>query len=167
MRSGAPQIVPYFEEDTGITLYSVSWILCSNRLVAAGANTFNKGIIQVYSLTKELKKELVWERENGIKAVTFKGSSLQDRFLAVGDLGGRIESLDIEAKKEVWGLRGHEVVNCIDGAGGKGSGAYEILSGGREGCVKVWDTRIPNKPVVRDTWILQDIQIEECKNESA
>ena len=98
----------------------------------------------------------------------FSSFRFQDRFLAVGDLGGRIESLDIEVKKEVWGLRGHEVrqegrgernyelklnffnvfpsiyifffifqvVNCIDGAGGKGSGAYEILSGGA--CIKFY-----------------------------
>ena len=103
-------------------------------------------------------------RDSKHKNSDFSSFRFQDRFLAVGDLGGRIESLDIEVKKEVWGLRGHEVkkrgegimdikfeslnfnfyiffiififkvVNCIDGAGGKGSGAYEILSGGV--CIK-------------------------------
>ena len=47
-----------------------------------------------------------------------------------------------------WGLRGHEVVNCIDGAGGRGSGAAEIVTGGREGSVKVWDVRVSNRETV-------------------
>ena len=48
-------------------------------------------------------------RDSKHKNSDFSSFRFQDRFLAVGDLGGRIESLDIEVKKEVWGLRGHEV----------------------------------------------------------
>ena len=36
-------------------------------------------------------------------------SFFQDRYLAVGDLGGNVETLDIETKQKSWGLRGHEV----------------------------------------------------------
>ena len=33
----------------------------------------------------------------------------------------------------MWGLRGHDVVNCIDGAGGRGSRAAEMVRGGQGG----------------------------------
>ncbi len=33
--------------ETGMTVHSVSWIPCSNRLVAAGSNLKNQGTIQV------------------------------------------------------------------------------------------------------------------------
>ena len=40
------------------------------------------------------------------------------------------------------------MVNCIDGAGGRGSGAAEMVTGGREGSVKVWDVRVSNRETV-------------------
>ena len=57
-------------------------------------------------------------------------------------------SYDFEERREVWGLRGHKVVNCINGAGGRGSGAAEMVTGGREGSVKVWDVRVSNRETV-------------------
>lgn len=143
-----PQIIAHHEVDCGITIHNVCWVPSSPRLLAVGTTLQNKGVIQVYSLGRELEKVQEINREFGLNAVTFRGSSLQDRRLAVGDFGGRVYSYDFEENKEVWGLRGHEVVNCIDGAGGRGMGPAEIISGGREGNVKVWDTRVANKPVV-------------------
>ena len=43
---------------------------------------------------------------------------------------------------------GHEVVNCIDGARGRGSRAAEIVTGGKEGSIKVWDVRVANRETV-------------------
>ena len=55
------------------------------------------------------------------------------------------------------------IINAIDGCGGlKGAGAPEIATGGRDGCVHVWDPRQKDRPVasmepeegapVRDCW---------------
>jgi WD40 repeat protein len=55
------------------------------------------------------------------------------------------------------------IINCIDGCGGlRGAGAPEIVTGGRDGCVHVWDPRQKDRPVasmepeegavVRDCW---------------
>ena len=86
--------------------------------------------------------------EFGLNCVTFKGSSLTDRRLAVGDFGGRVYSFDFEENKEVWGLRGHEVVNCIDGAGGNGVGPAEIVTGKIFLCIRrvgQWNSRSLSK----------------------
>ena len=135
---------------TGVdyTLFHGSWVPSSPRLVAAGTTLQNRGVIHIYSLGRELVKKQEVNMEFGLNAVTFRGSSLTDRRLAAGDFGGRVYSYDFEAGKEVWGLRGHEVVNCIDGGGGGGLGALELVTGGREGSVKVWDIREAKRPVV-------------------
>lgn len=41
------------------------------------------------------------------------------------------------------------MLNCIDGCGGLGigGGAPELVTGGHDGCVRVWDPRVPD-PVV-------------------
>ena len=143
-----PQIITYQEADLEATISSVAWVPSSPRLVAAGTTLQNTGFVKIFRLGKELAKVQTIQREFGVVALTFRGSSLQDRRLGVGDSGGRVYCLDLEENKEVWGLRGHELVNCIDGAGGRGVGPAELVSGGREGNVKVWDTRVASKPVV-------------------
>jgi WD40 repeat protein len=65
----------------------------------------------------------------------------------------------------LYSVKGHSsVINAIDGCGGLGigGGAPEIVTGGRDGAVKVWDLRQPGGPVadmspgddsdVRDCW---------------
>ena len=41
------------------------------------------------------------------------------------------------------------IINAIDGVGGLnlGHGAQELVTGGRDGCVRVWDPRVP-EPVL-------------------
>ena len=64
-----------------------------------------------------------------------------------------------------------QVVNCIDGAGGRGVGPAELVTGGREGSVKVWDVRVASRPVVnmepetrkRECWA---VSFGNCYNES-
>ena len=42
------------------------------------------------------------------------------------------------------------IINAIDGCGGLdiGNGAPELVTGGRDGCVRLWDTRV-REPVSR------------------
>ena len=47
-------------------------------------------------------------------------------------------------------LKAHEqIINAIDGVGGLGigQGAPEIVTGSRDGHVKVWDIRLKDRPV--------------------
>ena len=51
----------------------------------------------------------------------------------------------------IYSVQAHDqLVNCIDGAGGIGStfGGPEIATASRDGVVKVWDTRLQDKPVI-------------------
>lgn len=72
--------------------------------------------------------------------------------MASGDFGGSVYLWDIEAlSKPLWSVSGgHEgIVHSVDGAGGLGSahGAPEIVTGGQDGAVHVWDPRQAGKPV--------------------
>lgn len=51
---------------------------------------------------------------------------------------------DIEYGKAKYDVQAHSnMANSIDGVGGKGAefGAPELVTGGSDGCVRVWDPR--------------------------
>ena len=50
----------------------------------------------------------------------------------------------METQKITYSVQAHKgIINAIDGIGGGGFGygAPEILTGGRDGCVRLWDIR--------------------------
>ena len=71
------------------------------RLLAVGTTLKNTGVIQVYTMGRELSRAAEINMDFGLNCVTFRGSSLVDRRLAVGDFGGRVYSYDVEEGKEV------------------------------------------------------------------
>ena len=117
----------------------------SARFVLMGSSARAKGIFQIHQLNKGKLELLVdWEKEQGIKACTFKASPISVRDCACVDMKGRLTIYDIEKGKAKFDVQAHEsLANCIDGIGGKGPeyGAPELVTGGRDGCVRVWDPR--------------------------
>jgi WD40 repeat protein len=104
-------------------------------------------------------------KPDGIKCGTFRASAFEQRQLATGDHKGRLRIWDVaRADKALFDVAAHtSMVNCIDGCGGLnvGGGAPEIVTGGRDGCVRVWDPRVPeavtalepaNPKSSRDCW---------------
>ncbi len=85
-----------------------------------------------------------WEKTDGIKSATFKASPVSIRDCATVDQKGMLIIYDIEHGKPKFSVKAHAAMaNVIDGIGGKSAdyGAPELVTGGSDGCVRVWDPR--------------------------
>ena len=146
-----PQLVEHVHKSLQLTVYETKWVPCSARFCVLGSPARQTGMIQLYNLVRgdvELIAEL--ERPKSFKCGTFGHSALADRHFATGDFAGEMAIWDLERlKTPTFQVQAHEtIINCIDGCGGlKGAGAPEIVTGGRDGCVHVWDPRQPDGPV--------------------
>lgn len=147
-----PQILELTSQQVGHTIYGVRWVPASPKFVAFGAKPKLTGSLRVSELDgreAELKGEA--EKERAIRCGTFGASSLAERHFATGDFGGYLQMWDLEALRQppAWEVKAHEsIVNCVDGCGDTSTGgAPELATGGRDGCVRVWDVRQKDAPV--------------------
>lgn len=148
----APQIIEHIHKQIDYTPYDNKWIPFSKRFVAMGIHPNAKGALQVYELNKGALDLVVDSKKpNGIKCGTFGASGIEDRHLATGDHVGKLAIYDLERiDTPVYSQQAHSsIINAIDGCGGMdiGYGAPEIVTGGRDGCVRLWDPRV-NEPVL-------------------
>lgn len=163
----APQIIELGSRSVNYTLFDAVWVPSSARFVALGNHARGTGAIEICGLDGgKIVKKAEYEKPAALKCGTFGGSALEERHLATGDFKGYMMTWDLERMSQpVYSAQAHEsIINCIDGCGGQGigGGAPEIVTGGRDGCVKVWDVRQKNDPVadispvpgseVRDCW---------------
>ncbi|GMI21142.1 hypothetical protein TeGR_g10611, partial [Tetraparma gracilis] len=130
------------------TPYASSFVPSSARLVCAGISPKAKGILSVHELSSGSLTSLgEFVLPHGIKCTTFGASSIEDRHVAFADYGGQLSVSSLERPEDpLYNVQAHaSIVNCIDGVGGQnvGYGAPEIATGGRDGCVRVWDPRTP------------------------
>eukprot|EP00730_Choanoeca_flexa_P001497 TRINITY_DN10662_c0_g1_i1.p1 TRINITY_DN10662_c0_g1~~TRINITY_DN10662_c0_g1_i1.p1 ORF type:complete len:353 (+),score=70.77 TRINITY_DN10662_c0_g1_i1:884-1942(+) len=146
-----PQIIEHIHHSVNYTLFGGSWVPASARCVLYGQHAKGTGALQILSMEKgklNLQKEV--SKQNGFKCGTFNFSSFEERHLALGDFDGELTTWDLERLEQpIYKAKRHAgIINCIDGAGGLNQeGAPEIVTGGRDGCVKIWDTRQANDPV--------------------
>ncbi|KAL7877351.1 hypothetical protein SRHO_G00039940 [Serrasalmus rhombeus] len=147
-----PQIIAHVQKSLNYTVFDCRWIPCSAKFVCLGNFARGTGVLQIYEIQHgdaQLVKEI--EKPKPIKCGTFGATSLQQRHLATGDFGGNLHVWNLEAPEvPVYSVKAHkEIVNCIDGVGGLGigGGAPEIVTGSRDGTVKVWDPRQKDTPV--------------------
>ena len=142
----APQIIEHISHSLNYTPYETRWVPSSSRVVVTGVHPKGTGALQIYALQAG---KCVLQSEasppSGVKCATFGASSLEQRSIATGDFTGRVSVHDLERlASPVWKVDGHAtLVNCIDGCGGLGlgHGAPELVTGSRDGCVRVWDPR--------------------------
>ncbi|XP_074657007.1 dynein axonemal assembly factor 10-like [Tubulanus polymorphus] len=147
-----PQILIHIEKSMNYTLFDAKWIPCSAKFVVLGNYARGTGALQVYQVAHggiELVHEC--EKGKGFKCATFGASSLQQRYVATGDLQGKLQIWNLDSTElPIYSVQAHEkIINSIDGVGGLGigEGAPELVTAGRDGCVKVWDPRQKDKPV--------------------
>ncbi|KAJ3112854.1 WD repeat-containing protein 92 [Phlyctochytrium bullatum] len=162
-----PNILVLVQKSLNYTPYDIKWIPLSARFVVIGQYARGTGSIEIYELNEgkaELTKEA--EKAHAFKCGTFGASSVRSRNLAVGDFSGLLSVFDLERLEvPVFEVQAHDtIINCIDGAGGMtpNTGPPEIVTGGRDGFVKVWDVRQKERPVasigpeesqpIHDTW---------------
>ena len=147
-----PQITQLHSKGVNYTLFDCRWIPCSAKFVVLGSHARGTGALQVYEFGKS-DVNLVKDTEKPVsfKCGTFGASALEERFLATGDFEGKMQIWNLECTETpVYKVKGHkEIINCIDGVGGLGigAGAAEIVTGSRDGSVKVWDPRQKDDPV--------------------
>jgi len=149
----APQIIEHLSLSVNFTPYDTKWIPCSAKFVAMGINSRGKGVLNTYEIDRtELKVVNEAEIESGVKCGTFGASLFEQRQLATGNYNGQLQIWDLNRlDTPVYEVKAHEsMINCIDGVGGLniGEGAPEIVTGGHDGKVRIWDPR-QSEQVVR------------------
>lgn len=151
MTDDNPRILEHIHHSLTYTVYDTKWIPKSARFVSLGSYPRQSGVIDVYCLKEGNKVEKIveMEKKHAIKCGTFDSSALEERYLAYGDFVGNVALVDLEKKaKEVWSApQAHEgIINAIDGCGTQ-LGCPEVATAGRDGCVRIWDTRQKYKEV--------------------
>jgi WD40 repeat protein len=152
--SSNPQIIEHISHSVSYTPFQSVWIPCSAKILTLGCYARGSGALQILELDgNKLKVISEAEKKDGLKCCTFGASSYESRHIATGSYGGQLAMWDIErlSAEPVYSVpKAHSsLINSIDGCGGLniGSGAPEIVTGGRDGCVKVWDIRQAELPV--------------------
>jgi len=120
-------------------------------MAVCGSTTSGTGILALYTLATDGIKEISrTTRKKALRCGTFRSSSKQERQLSTGDFVGGLDIWDLEVMSEpISSVNAHtDIINAVDGGGGEGPGAPELVTGSRDGLVKVWDRRQIEKPVV-------------------
>ncbi|GAB0093915.1 WD repeat-containing protein 92 [Sergentomyia squamirostris] len=147
-----PQIVEFLTQSVNYSVFDVKWIPRTAKFIVVGSRPQGTGVLQVYELeenTLQVRGEI--DREKSLKCASFGASSIRDYHVALGDFNGNLTVLDVERPESpIYTVRAHtSIINSLDAIGGAliNCGAPEIVTGSRDGTVKVWDTRQADCPV--------------------
>lgn len=192
-RFSRQQIFQHVKKSLLYTAFDVKWIPQSASFVVVGQYPNNNGALSIYQLYhSELQTTAELRLPHPLKCCTFgqnavfgsgdsSSTSAGASQVATGDFAGslrvfdvtRLAAVDTSAKHALSDVEdssvfhvphAHEsIINAIDGA--HYAGPPELVTGSRDGAVRVWDTRQSSKPVVslnpadparaRDCWTVR------------
>jgi len=158
----APQMIEHINSSLDFTPHDTKWVPASARFICCGVSTSGTGVLNVYELSRgklTTPQKIFDIGPIGLRCATFGASNAQMRHVAVGDFGGSLSIVDMEraaavdsaSDSRIFSVKAsNAIVNAIDGISGstgKSHGAPELVTGGQDGLVRVWDPRV-NHPVV-------------------
>ena len=146
-----PKIKLLLSKSLNYIPFDIHWLPYSTKLVSIGESFDSKGIIQIYNLNLgKLSIESEYIQNYPSKCCTFGISSFSSRDLALGDFDGNLSVIDLERGEFNYEIKkAHKgIIQSIDGLGIKNNqGPPEIVTGGKDGLVKLWDLR-SDKPCI-------------------
>lgn len=139
--------MPVAEKLVDSQIFSLSWIPSSARFCTLGSDIKGQGNISIYSLNgREIVETESVSVENNLRCSTLQTGDTSNRQMATGDFSGNLCLWDLETMKQVKAVKAHsDVLTCISGA----KSFTNILTGGRDGEVKLWDQRNLDAPTIR------------------
>jgi WD40 repeat protein len=147
----APQIVEVHSQSVKFTPFAVQWIPGTSKFLTTGEQTNLTGRITVSELTQDgIRPVSDRETGRGVKCSARVGGS----HWAAGGMDGTLSLVDWERDSTVWQVSSahSQIVNSIDSVGGGiGYGASLLVSGSRDGTVRVWDPRTPDPVITLDS----------------
>lgn len=150
-----PEIYSHIELPLNHAVFDVKWMPNSAKFLAFGIQPNGSGVVRVYEMNgQRLEDVKEIEHPRGVKCGTFSSSSWEERNVASADFEGTLRIWDLEKPQEpVWTVKAHShIINCIDGVGGSSDSpvAPELVTGSKDGSVKVWDQRQSHPVVVME-----------------
>ena len=146
-----PKIKLLLSKSLNYIPFDIHWLPYSTKLVSIGESFDSKGILQIYNLNLgKLSIESEYIQNYPSKCCTFGISSFSSRDLALGDFDGNLSVIDLERGEFNYEIKkAHKgIIQSIDGLGIKNNqGPPEIVTGGKDGLVKLWDLR-SDKPCI-------------------
>ena len=146
-----PKIKLLLSKSLNYIPFDIHWLPYSTKLVSIGESFDSKGILQIYNLNLgKLSIESEYIQNYPSKCCTFGISSFSSRDLALGDFDGNLSVIDLEKGEFNYEIKkAHKgIIQSIDGLGIKNNqGPPEIVTGGKDGLVKLWDLR-SDKPCI-------------------
>lgn len=138
-------IATYINYPTEFHIFDTKWLPSfPTKFVTIGATSKSspRGFIQITELNAD-KLDLVKmvEKKSAFRCATFGGTVRNSSSLSLGNFDGSLQIFDIERSDfPIYDVQAHDgMVNCVDGMG-DGDGV-EVVTGGQDGDVKVFDPR--------------------------